>query len=142
MTPNDRPMDRTEPLGKSWRFGFSRTADGVPWPSRLFGVSESRSYVEVGPGGLVARFGPWLLRTTIDNIVDARITGPYKWWKVMGPAHYSFADHGITFATSTDRGVEISFCEPVPALAPTEAIRHPTLTVTVDDPETLMTVLG
>jgi hypothetical protein len=42
-------------------------------------------------------------------------------------------DRGLTFATNGERGVLISFHEPVPGLEPTGLLRHPELTVTVAD---------
>ena len=54
---------------------------------------------------------------------------------------YSIADKSLTFATTTRRGVSISFVEPVAGLVPSGVVRHPSLTVTVDDPEALVAAL-
>jgi hypothetical protein len=51
------------------------------------------------------------------------------------------ADRGITFGTNPRRGVCIEFHEPVPAFDPLGLVRHPNLTVTVADPEALLSVL-
>ena len=99
----------------------------------LFGVTPRTALVAVGEGRLDARFGPWRLRTELDNIVDAELTGPYALWRTVGPAHLSFADHGLTMATNPDRGVCIRFAQPVPGLEPTGRLRHPGLTATVAD---------
>ena len=58
---------------------------------------------------------------------------------VAGPPRLSLADRGITFATSTRQGVCITFREQVSALAP--FMKHPALTVTVDEPERLAELL-
>jgi hypothetical protein len=84
---------------------------------------------------LTITFGRWTLSTTPSNVVDATFTGPYTWWKVAGPAHLSVADRGVTFATTTARGVCLTFAEPVAAIDPLGVIRHPAATVTVADPE-------
>lgn len=107
-----------------------------------FGVTPWTTGVDVADGELRVRFGPWSLRTPLDNVEGAEVTGPYSLVKVAGPAHLSFADRGVTFATSTKRGVCIRFKQPVPALFPGAALKHPGLTVTVKDPERLVEVLS
>ncbi len=121
------------------RFPLAADPAVVPW-SRLFGVNDRTGYLEVGDL-VTARFGPWCVTTPIDNIAHVEITGPYAWWKVAGPARYGLSDHSLTFATTTQHGVELTFRDPVPGLTPFAAIRHPTLTVTVEDPETCVSVL-
>ncbi|HUR76859.1 MAG TPA: hypothetical protein VMZ22_02850 [Acidimicrobiales bacterium] len=106
--------------------------------SRLFGVTSDNSYVEVHEEELEIRFGPWQLKTSLDNIESVQESGPFKWWKVIGGPRLSLLDRGITFATSAQGGVCIRFCEPVPGLEPRGVIRHPGATVTVDDPEALV----
>lgn len=103
--------------------------------SRFFGVTEDNSYVSVDDDQLEVRFGPWTLTTSIDNVEGAEVTGPFAWWKVIGPPHLSLKDRGITFATSAERGVCIRFRQPVPALDAVGLIRHPAATVTAEDPE-------
>jgi hypothetical protein len=107
-----------------------------------FGVTPMTAWVEVDGRELRVRFGPWSARTSRDNITGAAVTGPYSFPKVAGPAHLSFADGGATFATTTKRGVCLEFREPIPALVPLGLLRHSGLTVTVDDPEGLVTALG
>ena len=101
-----------------------------------FGVTTGTAVVVVDTGQdtLIARFGPWCVRTTLHNITDTQVSGPYQRIKTMGPAHLSFADHGLTFATNARRGLCLSFADPVPGLEPTGRLRHPNLTVTVADP--------
>jgi hypothetical protein len=90
----------------------------------------------------VARFGPWLVSTPVANVLATHLTGPYATVKTIGPAHLSLVDLGLTFATNHERGLCIRFRNAVPGLAPTGLIRHPALTVTVDDPDGRARVLG
>lgn len=109
--------------------------------SRAFGVTDETAYVDVDGERLEIRFGPWRLTTPLANVTGASVTGPFHWWKVIGPPHLSLKDRGITFATSAQRGVCIQFREPVAAIDPRGVIRHPAATVTVEDPDTLVRVL-
>lgn len=104
-------------------------------------MSKDLAYVEVGDDDFVARFGPWIVRTPLTNVVSASVSGPYRWWRVAGPPRLSFADRGLTFATNTRRGVCITFREPVSGIEFTGSLRHPGLTVTVDDVEGLVQAL-
>jgi hypothetical protein len=92
-------------------------------------------------GWLDARFGAWVVRTPIANVAGGEIIGPYRFWKVAGPAHLSVRDLGLTFGTNTARGICIRFVEPVSGIDPLGAVRHPSLTVTVQDPESLLSAL-
>ncbi len=103
-----------------------------------FGVLPATSWVEVAEGELRARFGPWRLRTPLDNIAGTEITGGYGFLRTAGPAHLSFADRGVTFATNGDRGLCVRFVEPVRVLFP---LTHPGATLTVADPEALARAL-
>lgn len=106
----------------------------------LLGVTPERSRVTVGGGRLVARFGPFVVDTPLANVADARITGPFRWFKAIGP-RLSLADRGVTFGSNADRGACVTFVEPVRALDATGRLRHPGLTVTVVDPEGLVAAL-
>jgi hypothetical protein len=127
------PEARRFPFEVAPRLGVLATA---------FGVTPSRAYVEVTGSELVVRFGFWSLRTPLANVRDARMTGPYQWWKVAGPARLSLADQGVTFATTTTSGVCIRFHRPVPAALPVPWLRHPSLTVTVAAPHALIDTLA
>lgn len=109
--------------------------------ARVAVMSKDLAYVEVGDDDFVARFGPWIVRTPLTNVVSASVSGPYRWWRVVGPARLSFADRGLTFATNTRRGVCITFGEPVSGIEFTGSLRHPGLTVTVDDVDGLVQAL-
>ncbi len=138
--PGQRPeADQDKPLGERPRpssvidrFGF-RFAGPVGAAARALVLREERACVEVGDGLFVARYGPWTVTTPLDNVAGTSRTGPYRWWKVMGPPHISLRDRGLTFATNTEDGVCIRFHEPVGGIEPTGRLRHPALTVTVAD---------
>ncbi|HWI04154.1 MAG TPA: hypothetical protein VNT52_10105 [Acidimicrobiales bacterium] len=108
----------------------------------LFGVTPGRTGVEVTGGRFVARYGLWSLETTLDNIDTVEISGPYRRWTTIGPAHLSLADRGLTFASNRRRGLCMTFKEPVPGLEPTGRLRHPGLTVTVSDVDGLAAALA
>jgi hypothetical protein len=121
------------------RFPFRFERRLVPF-SLVFGVTPRTAWVEVDDEDLTVRFGPWRLATPRRNIADGQLTGPYSFAKVAGPAHLSFADRGVTFATTTERGVCFTLREPVPGIAPFGRLPHPGVTVTVADPERLLEV--
>ncbi|MFI2711031.1 hypothetical protein ACH495_12960 [Micromonospora sp. NPDC018662] len=110
-------------------------------PLALLGVRSGTAAVELAPDALVVRFGPWRLRTTPANVVDVELSGPYRWWRAVGP-HLSLADGGVTFGSSVAGGLCLRFDEPVPALAPGPWPRHPAVTVTVADPTALRDALA
>lgn len=106
-----------------------------------FGVTPGTARVEVGDGRLRARFGPWRVDTPLANVGGREVTGPYLWWKTIGPAHLSLTDRGLTFATNPDRGLCVRFLEPVTGIEPTGRLRHPGLTLTVADVDGLAAAL-
>src|SRR3954469_21386915 len=122
------------------RFDFA-FAPAYRAPARAFGVTPARSWVEVGDETLEARFGPWRVSTPLANVADVAVTGPYAFLKTAGPARLAVTDRGLTFATNGDRGVRIDFRTPVPGLDPLRLIKHPELTVTVEDYDRLAKLL-
>jgi hypothetical protein len=80
---------------------------------------------------LDVRFGPLRIRTPLDNVAAADVTGPYVAWRVLG-VRLSLADGGLTLGTATERGARIRFRDPVGPL------RHRALTVTVEAPHLLV----
>lgn len=108
----------------------------------LFGVTPLTASVEVDGGELRVRFGPWSLRTPVGNVAATELTGPYTLLKTLGPPHLSLADHGVTFATNGDRGLCARLHRAVPGIEPLGRLRHPGLTVTVDDVEALAAALA
>lgn len=106
-------------------------------PALVFGVTPATARVLVTDDELLVRFGPWRLRTPLANVSGWEVSGDYAWHRTAGPAHLSLADRGVTFATTSRRGLCVSFAEPVPAIEPTGLLRHPGATMTVADPEAL-----
>ena len=109
-------------------------------PLTALGVVPETAFVTVRPDAFIARFGPWSLETAPDNISCVERTGPYRWFRAIGP-RLSFADGGVTFGSSTSAGVCLRFKQPVAALEPTRQLRHAGLTVTVADPDGLVDAL-
>jgi hypothetical protein len=102
-----------------------------------FGITSEGSRVEVMNGTLHARFGPWDVQTPVDNIAAVHRTGPFSLPRVIGPPRVSLADRGLTFASTSSGGLCIEFHHSVPGILPVSVIRHPALTVTVEDPDAL-----
>ncbi|MCU1453123.1 MAG: hypothetical protein JWN46_1269 [Acidimicrobiales bacterium] len=133
------PRPRAWPAGER-RFAFAFEPAVVP-AAAFVGVTPWTASVTVTDADLEIRFGLWHLTTSLDNVADAEVTGPYSWLKVAGPPHLSLRDRGITFATTTQEGVCIRLHEPVAGIEPTGRLRHPGITVTVDDAEQLASLL-
>lgn len=110
-------------------------------PALVFGITPATARVRVTDDELLVRFGPWRLRTPVANVAGTTVTSGYAFHRTAGPAHLSLADRGVTFATSSRRGLCVSFVEPVHAIEPTGVLRHPAATVTVVDPEALAVTL-
>ena len=123
----------------AFRFDRLHRIFGMP-----FGVTPGTARVDIDDANqqLTARFGPWRVETPLSNVTGARVTGPYRAPKTIGPAHLSLADRGLTFATSDHEGVCISFGEPVVGIDPFRRLRHPALTVTVNKPHALVEALA
>lgn len=125
-------------MSREFEFDFE---DRYRLPARLFGISPSTAQVVVTDDELLVRFGPWRLRTPLTNVADTQVTTGYGFVRTAGPAHLSLADRGVTFATNSQRGLCISFVDPVRAIEPTGTLRHPAATVTVKDTEALAAAL-
>ena len=117
-------------------FAFQR---GVARLLRLVGITEDTAEVVLTEDEFIARFGRFKARTPVANITEVRITGPYRWWKAIGPRG-SAADRGATFGTNARSGVCVCFATPITALAGRRML-HPGLTVTVADPDALVASL-
>jgi hypothetical protein len=124
---------------ETFAFRFSRSYALAALP---FGVAPRTTSLVVTPYRLHVRFGPWHLDTPLTNIARAGVTGPYSFVRTAGPAHLSFGDLGVTFATNGDRGTCVEFHQPVRALNPIGPPSHPNLTVTVTEPERLAELLS
>jgi hypothetical protein len=106
------------------------------------GVTPWTAWLELDRDELRVRFGLWSVRTPRSNIEDVERTGSYRFLKVAGPPHLSWTDRGLTMATNRHEGVCIHFADPITGIEPTGRLRHPALTVTVDDPDELVRLLG
>jgi hypothetical protein len=98
-----------------------------------FGITPNTTEAVLTPSDMSVRFGPWRVQTSLDNIEEVAITGPYVFLKTAGPARLALTDRGLTFATNGHRGVLLSFRSPIKGIEPTGLLRHPELTLTVAD---------
>jgi hypothetical protein len=103
-----------------------------------WGVTPGTAHVDVEGGALRVRFGFFNTTTPLTNVTGAKVTGPYKAIRAIGP-RLSLSDRGATFATTTAGGVCITFAKPIKALFP--KAMHPGLTVTVADRAGLVAAL-
>jgi hypothetical protein len=133
-TPSEKPLG-----AQRFEFRFDRLYEIAALP---FGVTRGRAFVDLGRETLVASFGFWRVETPIDNVARVEQTGPHAVPKTIGPPHVSLADGGLTFATTNAAGVRIRFYEAVRGIEPIGVVRHPSLTVTVADPEALIHALS
>ncbi|MCV0402980.1 MAG: hypothetical protein K5924_04620 [Chloroflexi bacterium] len=110
------------------------------WLLRLIGVRPGAAEVELTPDDrFLARFGPFTVETSIANISGYRLTGPYRFWRAIGPRG-SGADRGFTFGTSPHGGVCVCFREWPPARY-VRGGKLESLTVTVDNVDGLARAL-
>ena len=116
--------------GSDFPFLFERRYEVA---ARIFGVTPARTSIVVADGRLRARFGPWRVDTALANITAVALTGPYAFVKTAGPAHLTFSDRGLTFATNSRAGVCMEFADPITGIDPLGKIRHPNLTLTPAD---------
>src|SRR3954452_10080377 len=121
--PRRDPMPMSD-AGRTVAFSFAFEPPLDSW-ARWFAVVPTRSYVRVDDHGLEAVYGPWRVATAWSNVVAVERTGPYRAWKVAGPARVSWADGGITMAAATSGGACLRFREPVPAIDHLGVVRHP-----------------
>lgn len=121
-------------MGRAFEFAFDPRFRPL---LRVLGVRPGNCRVVLDDEAFDVRFGPWYLRTPVSNLRDVQVTRGYRWFKAIGPRG-SAVDGGCTFGTNAEAGVCVCFHEPVPALLPTDALRHPGLTVTVDDVDGLV----
>ena len=106
-----------------------------------FGVRPATTSVTVRDGLLRVRYGPWSVHCEVDNVVGTEISGPFRWYRAVGP-RLSLSDRGVTFGTNADEGLCLRLRRPVKALDPFGVLRHPGLTVTVSDVAGLQATLS
>ncbi len=121
----------------TFEFAFAPRYDRL---LRLGGITPETTLVTVTDDEYRVRFGGWKLSTPLENCTGTCLTTGYRWFKAIG-ARGSFKDKGVTFGTSTERGVCVLFAEPVAALVPGNLMKHPGCTVTVADCEGLIAAL-
>ena len=110
------------------------------WLLRLIGVRPGAAQVELtGDGRLVSTYGLFSVETTIDNVCRYQRTGPYQWWKAIGPRR-SLADRGFTFGTSSRAGICLCFDEQLES-GYVRGGRMESLTVMVEDADGLASAL-
>ncbi len=110
------------------------------WILRPLGVQAGAAHVDLTEDGrVVAVFGRLRVETALDNVCGFSLTGPYRWWRAVGPRG-SGADHGFTFGSSTHGGVCLCFADWVPTRY-VRGGRMEALTVTVDDVDALADAL-
>lgn len=126
---NDNRNDR------HFEYELDNRFKAIWWP---LGVRRGQG-VTVGDGAFSARYGPFTLTTPLDNVIGGHLTEHYRWYTAIG-IRLSFADDGLTFGTSTRRGVCIHFDRKVGGVVPSR--RHSALTVTVQDCAGLIEAIG
>jgi hypothetical protein len=99
----------------------------------VLGIRPNVAWARVG-ADLEVRFGRWHAITPVTNVASAAVTGPYVPAKVIGP-HLSLQDKGVTFGTNSQRGVCLTFAQPVIGLDPWGWLRHPNMTITLANPD-------
>jgi len=95
--------------------------------------------VELTDDGMFrAVFGRSHVDTPISNVMEAKVTGPHRWFKAVG-LRQSLSNDGLTFGTNHRRGVMVEFVERVPKVV---GLRdHSSLWVSVADPDGLVAAL-
>jgi hypothetical protein len=124
---------------RTFSFAFE---DRYRLAARLFGVTPERTGIVIDSGQLRVRFGPWHIVTELSNIVSVTATGPYRFLKTVGPARLAVTDRGLTFATNSHAGVQMTFAVPTRGIDPAGLIRHPNLTLTPADVDGLAEALS
>ena len=118
-------------------FAFDRPAAAI---LRFAGVRPETAWVLLTNDQLSVHFGRLRLTTTLENVFDTQVTGPYNWLKAVG-VHVSLADKGVTFGTNAKAGVCVRFRTPVEGVGRRLGLRHTGMTVTVADPASLKSAI-
>ncbi|UBU18518.1 hypothetical protein [Nonomuraea gerenzanensis] len=106
----------------------------------VLGVRPATCRLTLSEELLRVRFGPWLVLSPRHNVAGAELSGPFSPLKAIG-VRVSMADGGLTFGSSTTQGVCLCFRRSVSGSEPFGLLRHPALTVTVEDPARLIGLL-
>ena len=103
------------------------------------GVGKKDGVTLTGNGELIATFGRFKVKTTLDNVDHTKITGPHRWYTAVG-LRLSLADDGVTFGTNHHKGVSIVFKKKIPRVIGFK--KHSMLWVSVADPEGFVEAIG
>ena len=98
------------------------------------GVRATDGVTVSAKGDLIATYGRFKVKTTLDNVDHTEITGPHRWYTAVG-LRLSLSDDGISFGTNHRKGLSIAFVKKVPRVIGLR--KHYTLWVSVADPEGL-----
>ncbi len=98
------------------------------------GVRATDGVTVSAKGDLIATYGRFKVKTTLDNVDHTEITGPHRWYTAVG-LRLSLSDDGISFGTNHRKGLSIAFVKKVPRVIGLR--KHSTLWVSVADPEGL-----
>lgn len=111
------------------------------WNALFFalGVDDKDGVTITGRGELIATFGRFKVKTTLDNIDHTLVTGAHRWYTAVG-LRLSLADDGLTFGTNHRKGLSIAFVEKIPKVIGFR--KHSKLWVSVADPEGLAAAIG
>ena len=105
----------------------------------VLGVTKKDGVSITDKGELIATFGRYQVKTTVQNIDHTEITGPHRWYTAVG-LRLSFADDGVTFGTNHKKGLSIVFEKRIPKVIGFK--NHTMLWVSVADPEGLAKAIG
>ena len=105
----------------------------------VLGVRDEDGVDVTDDGKLIATYGRFSVRTTLDNVASTRITGPHRWYTAVG-VRLALTDDGITFGTNHYKGLWITFVNKVPRVIGFR--NHSLLWVSVADPEGLAAAIG
>lgn len=111
------------------------------WSALFFalGVRDDDGVSITDKGTLIATFGRFKVKTTLDNIDHTTVTGPHRWYTAVG-LRLSFADDGLTFGTNHYKGLSIAFVKKIPKAIGFKD--HSMLWVSVADPAGLAKAIG
>ena len=111
------------------------------WNALFFalGVDDKDGVTITGKEELIATFGRFKVKTTLDNIDHTRVTGPHRWYTAVG-LRLGLTDDGLTFGTNHRKGLSIAFVHKIPKVIGFR--KHSTLWVSVAEPEELAAAIG
>ncbi|CAN5251216.1 hypothetical protein BH09ACT12_BH09ACT12_06910 [soil metagenome] len=122
-----------EPIRHEFAFATSHRLAGL-----FFGITPRTAWVEIGPAGLHVRYGLWQLSSPLANLAEATLVGGFGFLKTAGPPHLSLADRGVSFTTNGRAALCVRFHTPVKGIDPTGLITHRGATLSVRDPQALL----